>query len=586
MPLTKILIANRGEIAVRVARAASVHNIATVGVYAPDDAGSGHVAAVDIAVELSTEGPAGYLAADEMIAIARQHGCDGVHPGYGFLSERASFADAVMRARLIFIGPTVEALTMFGDKERARASAVLIRVPVLAGTGKSISVDEAEHFMESLGPGSAVMIKAVAGGGGRGIRVIRARSELESALTRASSEASKAFGDGSLYLEQFLVGARHVEVQILGDGTGGIAVLGERECSVQRRHQKLIEIAPAPNLSNALRTDLFDAARRLGAAANYVGIGTVEFLVDVANEQFFFIEANARLQVEHTVTEMVTGLDLVGLQFAVANGATLADLGLLAETSMVTKGFAIQTRICAERTNASGLTEPTNGVISAFDPPIGEGLRVDTHAYVGYEMSPRYDSLLAKLVVHSESDQFADCVEKAKDALAGFRIEGLETNLATLQRILTETEFVSGTYTTQLFDDRTAAFHDQAVAGAPSSGSVGVVVDSNDPLAVLDLGRAAVKTNPTMTRSVLAVVDGVDASAADENDVLAPMQGTIIAVEATVGDVVTKGSVLVVMEAMKMEHEAGATDGSGHTNQCAHRNNGGERFRSCVAEPN
>ncbi len=554
MPLSKILIANRGEIAVRIARAASAQGIITIGVYAPDDAASGHVQSVDTAVQLTTEGPAGYLAADELIAIAIKHECDGIHPGYGFLSERASFAMAAINAGLVFIGPTVDALTIFGDKERARALAVLADVPVLAGTGKSVSLDEAIRFMQSFGEGGAVMIKAVAGGGGRGIRVVSAPSELESSLTRASSEASKAFGDGSLYLEQYLVGARHIEVQIVGDGTGAIAILGERECSVQRRHQKLVEVAPAPNLSDSLRTCLFDAARRLGTAAKYLGVGTVEFLVDATHNQFFFIEANARLQVEHTVTEMVTGLDLVSMQFSIADGKTLKELDLEADAFVATTGFAIQTRICAERVNSAGVAEPTSGVVSAFDLPIGDGLRVDTHAYVGYEASPRYDSLLAKLIVHHGSDRFADCVEKAKNAVAALNIAGLETNVAALQRVLSEAEFVSGTYTTQLFDIRAAALS----SGPAAAATVGVSVDTNDPLAVLDLGRSSAQSNQARTGESAST--GVPATShfSNESDVLAPMQGTIIAVEVAEGDLIAKGSVIVVMEAMKMEHEVRA----------------------------
>ena len=305
--MNRLLIANRGEIAVRVARAAAELGIRTISVYSQDDARSMHVVQADEALALPGNGARAYLDLDELVRLAVESGADAVHPGYGFLSESAAFAAAIEAAGVKFVGPTPENLALFGDKVRARGLAAECDVPVLTGTTQAVSAEEARDFFETLGANGQMVIKAVSGGGGRGMRVVRAASEVDDAHTRAASEAEAAFGDSQVYVEEYLPRARHIEVQILGDGSGAISHFGERECSIQRRHQKIVEIAPSPSLEPALRKALTEAALKLGASVRYRGLGTMEFLLDSDGKRFSFIEANARLQVEHTVTEEVCG---------------------------------------------------------------------------------------------------------------------------------------------------------------------------------------------------------------------------------------------------------------------------------------
>ena len=332
MSVTKLLIANRGEIAIRIARAAADMGLPTVAVYSEDDSRSLHLRVADEFQALPGQGAAAYLNAEAVIAAATASGCDAIHPGYGFLAERGDFARMCAEAGLTFVGPDVAHLELFGDKARARTAAVAASVPVIRGLDHAVTLDEARAFFASLRPGSGMIVKALAGGGGRGTRVVLSADELEAAFERCRSEAGAAFGRAEVYVEEFLPRARHVEVQILGDREGGIAHLGERECSIQRRLQKIVEIAPAPALDDGLRGDIIDAAVRFAKHVGYTNLGTFEFLVDVSGrpgaQPFVFIEANARLQVEHTVTEAVTGVDLVQAQIRLAQGATLKDLGL------------------------------------------------------------------------------------------------------------------------------------------------------------------------------------------------------------------------------------------------------------------
>ncbi|HLY37864.1 MAG TPA: biotin carboxylase N-terminal domain-containing protein, partial [Candidatus Binatia bacterium] len=317
--ISRLLIANRAEVAIRVARAAADLGIPTVGVFAADDAACLHVRRVDLARPLAGRGPRAYLDVDALLAVARETGCSAVHPGYGFLSEQADFARRCVEAGLVFVGPRPETLALLGDKATARALAARHDVPVLRGTTAATSLDEARAVLAGLGPGGAVMVKAAAGGGGRGMRVVRTADELATAWTRCASEAQAAFGCGTLYVEEFLPRARHVEVQVVGDGTGRVVQLGDRDCSLQRRHQKLVEISPAPGLPDAVRAAIAAAALRLAAALRYLSLGTFEFLVDADQaERFAFLEANPRLQVEHTITEERFGVDLVGIQLGIA----------------------------------------------------------------------------------------------------------------------------------------------------------------------------------------------------------------------------------------------------------------------------
>lgn len=375
---SKILVANRGEIAIRIMRAAAELGIETVAVYSEDDAESLHLRKADHACPLTgAKGIAAYLDQAQLLAIAQQEGCSGIHPGYGFLSENADFAGRCQAAGIEFIGPSREALALFGDKVQARALAEQLGVPVMRGTNTATSLEEAVAFFRSLEPGRGMMIKAIAGGGGRGMREVVAAADIESAYQRCQSEALQAFGSGEVYVEERLNRSRHIEIQILGDKQGQTIHLGERECSIQRRHQKIVEMAPSPALSPELRAKLTADAIQLAQRAHYENLGTFEFLVDteggVAASKYAFIEANARLQVEHTVTEEVTGLDLVQLQLQIASGMSLSDLGLRQEDVPAPQGYAIQVRINMETMAPDGTVRPAGGTIAAFEPPSGRG---------------------------------------------------------------------------------------------------------------------------------------------------------------------------------------------------------------------
>ena len=605
MALRKLLIANRGEVAVRVARAAADLGIATVAIHSQDDAASLHVHVADEALPLSGRGVTAYLDAAAIVRLAREAGCDSVHPGYGFLAESAAFARACEEGGLRFVGPAVETLELFGDKLRARAAAAAHGVPVLPGTGAPASVDEAAAFFEALPAGAAMMIKAVAGGGGRGTRAVSSADQVAAAFERCRSEAQGAFGDGALYVERMVTRARHVEVQIVGDGTEVVQV-GERECSAQRRHQKLVEIAPAPGLPGALRARIIDAAQRVAAAAGYRGLGTFEFLVDADDSgddsgdavAFYFVEANPRLQVEHTVTEAVTGLDLVQAQLGIAGGRSLAELGLTQEQIPAARGFAIQARVNLETLSADGRVRPAAGTITAFEPPTGPGVRTDTYGYTGYTTNPAFDSLLAKVVGHSPSPNFADAVRRTSRALGEFRLAGVATNIPFLRNLIDHPDFRAGRLYTRFVDDhlsdlvapRTDQRRQPFAGTAPAAGARTVSTDppavfahggaagaapvggaqpaSTDPLAVFAPARAARDGDP-----IGPAGDGDPAGRAgaamppappDGSVALpAPIQGTVVSVLVAVGDAVHAGQELVVVEAMKMQHFVEA-EAAGH----------------------
>jgi acetyl/propionyl-CoA carboxylase alpha subunit/acetyl-CoA carboxylase carboxyltransferase component len=561
MALKSVLVANRGEIAVRIERAAAELGIRSVAVYAEDDARSLHVRRADDAVALGASGPGAYLDADGLVAAAVAARCDAVHPGYGFLSEHAGFARACTAAGLTFVGPRPGVLELFGDKARGRAFAETCSVPVLAGTVGPTTLDEAAAFLEELGPGAAVMVKAVAGGGGRGMRVVRHPDELATAYERCRSEALGAFGLADVYVEQLLPRARHVEVQVLGDRTGSVVHLGERECSLQRRHQKIVEIAPAPGLSERLRARLHDAAVRLATAAGIDNAATIEFLVHAADGDdaaAAFIEANPRLQVEHTVTEEVTGVDLVQAQLRLAGGATLADLGLV--SAPTARGTAIQARVTMETLGADGTSRPSSGTLTAFEVPSGPGVRVDSFGYAGYRTSTRFDPLLAKLIAHSPSSELGDAAGRARRALREFRVTGVDTTIPFLLRLLAHPDVVAGRLHTGFVEEHLATLvppldveepllHFDGSEEHSPAALVGRRVDTLDPLAVLDLGRSAPRED--VAPATTPVPEGTVA-------VPAPLQGTVVALEAAEGDEVVEGAALVVMEAMKMEHVVAA----------------------------
>jgi len=484
--------------------------VPAVAVFSEDDAGALHVRWAPEARPLRGAGPRAYLDAEQLVAVAAQAGCDALHPGYGFLSENAAFARRCEEAGLRFCGPAPATLALFGDKARTRERAAALGIPVPAGTFGPTSLDEALDVLAAE-PGAAVMLKAIGGGGGRGMRLVESAAALREAYPRAASEAEAAFGDGALYVERVVPHARHIEVQIVGEGAGPLTHLHERECSLQRRRQKLLEIAPAPQLAPGLRAALVEAALALGASAGLRGLATCEFLVDARDGTFAFIEANARLQVEHTVTEAVTGLDLVGLQLRIADGATLADLGL-GGGPPPPRGTALQLRINAETMLPSGEVQPATGTLTAFEIPSGPGVRVDTDGFAGYVCNPRFDSLLAKLVVHSTAG-VDGALGKAARALDEFRIDGVATNRGFLRRLLARPEVAAWSVTTRFVDD-----HAAALADAPA------------PLPV-------------------AAGDGDGAHL-----VRAPMAGRVVSIDVRAGDAVQRGAQLAVIEAMKMEH--------------------------------
>ncbi len=564
---SNLLVANRGEIAIRVMRAAGELGIRTVALFSEDDASSLHTRRADEAIQLRGVGASAYLDIEQIVAVALRAGCDAIHPGYGFLSENASFARRCAEEGIMFIGPRPEILDLFGDKVRARSIAAECGVPLLAATQGSTSLEEARAFFIAQGPGAAVMIKAIAGGGGRGMRPVYRIDDLEEAYQRCQSEARAAFGNGDVYVERLMRSARHIEVQIVGDRLGNVSHLWERECTIQRRHQKLVEVAPSPSLTDSLRNDLIAAAMRIAESVRYDNLGTFEFIVDATGADglpFAFIEANPRLQVEHTVTEEVTGIDLVKTQLLIASGKLLPELGLERADIPKPRGFAIQLRINAETMSADGTTRPSGGTIRAFEAPSGHGLRVDSFAYAGYTTSPRFDSMIAKLISHSPSPKFADVVNQAYRALCEFRIEGVATNIGFLQSLLKHPEFIAHRVSTRFVEDRigeltaNSAHRRMYFEHAAAPRLVGAKIDSTDPLAVLHHGKGANETAPSAEQ-----IPASHEVAGPENTIAvnAPMQGTIVTVDVSEGDLVAHGQQLIIMEAMKMEHVIAAPVG-------------------------
>ena len=526
---SRLLVANRGEIAVRILRAAAELGIETVAVFSTDDAFSLHVRKADLARPLTGRGASAYLDIEAIVALAKETGSEAIHPGYGFLSENAAFARACAREGIVFVGPRPEVLDIFGDKVRARALAKSLDVPVLPGSSSATSLDEAAAFFADLGTDGAVMIKAVAGGGGRGMRAVLAAADLPEAYARCRSEAQAAFGIPDVYVEKLIRHARHIEVQVAGDGTT-VSQLGERECSIQRRHQKLVEIAPSPSLTEPVRERVVGAALRIAEAVGYSSLGTFEFLVDAtAPSSIAFIEANARLQVEHTVTEAVTGIDLVKTQLQLAAGQSLGDLGLAQDRIPAPRGFAIQVRVNMETLDAQGDVHASGGTLVHFDVPSGPGVRVDTFGYQGYTPSSSFDSLLAKVIGHTPSGRFEDAVAKVYQALGEFRIEGVETNINFLQTLLRHPDFLSGKADTRFVEDN---------------------------VAVLSTGGEAHRRQyfEGVPAAVTAPAASIVPHPAGTTPVTAHMRARIVSIDVAEGDMVRAGDKVAVLEAMKMEH--------------------------------
>lgn len=527
-----LLIANRGEIALRIIRTAMELGMRTVTVYAEDDADSPHVHAADEAIGLLGAGPAAYLNHAELLAAAKKSAAELIHPGYGFLSENAEFARACASAGYTFVGPGADVLELVGNKSSARAAATAAGVPVLPATEGPAGVEDIRALLAAHG--GAVMIKAVAGGGGRGMRKVSGAGQIERAYQQCATEARLGFGDPALFAEAIMPDARHIEVQVVGAPAGHqthALALGDRDCSIQRRYQKLVEIAPAQGLSDALRRALHQAAARLCARVGLRGVATVEFLV--AGDQFVFLEVNPRIQVEHTVTEETTGVDLVAVQLAIAGGASYYKLGLPAGIASdgtevigepaARRGIAVQARVNMETFAADGSVVPAAGTLTVFSPPSGPGVRVDTYGRPGLTTSPRYDSLLAKVIAHVHGSSMQAAVRKARTALGEFGIEGVRTNIELLRELLSDSQVQSGWVTTDFLDER-----------------------------LPELAAAALSHQHDVRAAPVELYPGEEA-------LRAQLAGTVVEVAAE-GEEIAAGGQVVVLEAMKMQHVLAAPD--------------------------
>jgi acetyl-CoA carboxylase biotin carboxylase subunit len=442
----KVLVANRGEIAVRILRACRELGIESVAVYSEADRNALHVRYADEAYLL---GPApsreSYLRADKIIDIARKCGADAIHPGYGFLAERESFAAACADAGIIFIGPKPSAIAAMGDKLVARNTVLAAGVPVVPGTEGTGALGDEELLAAASKIGFPLLIKASAGGGGKGMREVTSPEAMPGLLVAARREAESAFGDGNVYLEKLVEGARHIEIQILADGHGNVIHLGERDCSLQRRHQKLIEEAPSPFMDDALREQMGGVAVRAAQAVEYVSAGTIEFLVD-KDRNFYFLEMNTRLQVEHPVTEVVTGVDIVAEQLRIARGRQLS----YKQEDIRFRGHAIECRINAEDPYNNFL--PSTGRITHSLLPTGPGVRVDTGVYPGFEITPYYDPMIAKLIVWGETR--GQAILRMRRALEEYRVVGVRTNIPFHQMMMDSHRFMGGQYDTRFVEER------------------------------------------------------------------------------------------------------------------------------------
>ena len=437
--IRRLLVANRGEIAVRIVRAAFDEGIETVVATSQADRDSLAAKLADRAVVIGPpSSSASYLDVTAVVSAALATGCDAIHPGYGFLSEQPALAEACAENDLVFVGPSIDSLVRGGDKGASRDLARSLGIPV---SGAVEPQEDPARTLDLVGElGYPVLVKAAAGGGGRGMSLVGSADELLPAIERGSREAQEAFGDGRVFVERFVVSGRHVEVQILGDGRGGVIHLGERDCSVQRRYQKVLEEAPAIALPDSLREQLHASAVALGKELSYLGAGTVEFLVDVDRADYFFLEINTRVQVEHPVTEMVTGIDIVRQQLRLAQGEDLP-----AQSEVELRGHALEVRLTSEAPERSFL--PTPGRVTDWVAPQGSDVRVDTHLFPGYPVPPYYDSLLAKVITRGETRQ--DALATSLRALQHLRVEGIHTNLELLKDVVADPEFAKGAVTTR-----------------------------------------------------------------------------------------------------------------------------------------
>jgi acetyl-CoA/propionyl-CoA carboxylase biotin carboxyl carrier protein len=547
--LEKLLVANRGEIAVRVMRTAREMGIRTVAVYSEIDRGATHVRMADDAYLLGPAAPSqSYLNQERILDAARRAGAKAVHPGYGFLAENAAFARAVIAAGLTWVGPHPDAIDAMGDKMRARRAMVEAGVPVVPGGTEEIAdagaaADAARRY------GLPLALKASGGGGGKGLKVARSFEEIESAFSTAKREAEAYFKNGAIYAERYLENPKHIELQILADKHGTVLHTGERDCSLQRRHQKLWEEAP-PKISQRVREGIREAGIRAAQAIGYDSAGTIEWLV--SGDEFFFLEMNTRIQVEHTVSEMITGLDLVREQIRAAAGEPLG----FTQNDVVFKGHSIEGRVNAE--DPANEFRPAPGTVSAYREPGGLGVRIDSAAFPGFTIGSDYDSLIAKLVVWAPDRERA--LARFRRALDEYAIEGVPTTIALLRQLCNHPPVIDGTYTTSTLENFAASQYKDArsataaadVIASENKGSKEIPVEVNGKLYHV---RVFDRPSPNAARKPRRAPRNERAQTASGNDVRSPMHGVVVEIPVAVGDAVTEGQVVAVVEAMKMMNE-------------------------------
>ncbi|MGI8485082.1 MAG: acetyl/propionyl/methylcrotonyl-CoA carboxylase subunit alpha [Thermomicrobiales bacterium] len=554
--ISRVLVANRGEIALRVMRACRELGIATVAVYGPDEETACHVLYADDAYRLPDSAGIAYLDIEAIVAIARRAGADAVHPGYGFLAENAAFAESVVEAGLAFIGPRAETIGAMGDKVEARRIAIGAGVRPVPGTADPVE-SAAEAIAWAAEQGYPVAVKAAGGGGGRGFRVAHSQDEMQAAFDGSRGEAERYFANPTVYLERYLEHPRHIEVQVFGDLHGNVVAFPERDCSVQRRHQKLIEESPSPAVTPAIRQALPAATERLAQSVDYVGAGTVEFLLD-DDGSFYFLEMNTLIQVEHTVTEMVTGIDLVAEQIRVAMGEPLS-FG----KDVAPHGWAIECRLNAE--DSARQFAPVPGTISTYREPVGFGIRVESGFIGGGTISPAYDSLVAKLIAWGRTRD--EALRRLQRALTDFEIGGVPTTISFHQRVLAHPAFLAGQATTTFIGDYPELLAAPATSAVePTEGASHIARTTTDLIVEVDGRRFSVVVNapaptspertPARTmRQAKRSPAGAAHSSSNGNDLVSSVQGTVIRVAAVQGQSVAEGELVCVVEAMKMENE-------------------------------
>ncbi|CAN5622437.1 acetyl-CoA carboxylase biotin carboxylase subunit [soil metagenome] len=550
----RVLVANRGEIAVRIIRACRDLGIEPVAVYSAGEEQALHVRLADDAYLIESDGRLPYLNAVAIVDVAKRSGCDAIHPGYGFLAENGDFAEACASAGIVFVGPSASSIRAMGDKIVARQVAANAGVPLIPGSeGAVSSVEEAMGWAKEHG--YPIAVKASAGGGGRGFRVACGEDELEGAFAGSAGEADRYFGNAEVYLERYLHNPRHIEVQLLADCLGNTIWLGERDCSIQRRHQKLVEECPSPTVNADMRVALGEAAVRLARAVDYLGAGTVEFML-TDDSHFYFLEMNTRIQVEHTITEEVTGIDLVKEQIRIAAGMPLT----VQQEDVRISGHSIQCRINAEDPGSD--FSPSPGTLTAFRPPLGPRIRVDTGMETGSSILPAYDSMIAKVVTWGRDR--SEAIATMSRALEEFRIEGVASTVAFHRNVMKHPAFIAGSATTsflQMYPEVLPAERHSSDAALADSATVrDVLVEVNGRRLNVRLHnefefRGRSQNGPADRKPPRSRSRSAGQNSTSSNEIVSPLQGTILRVEAHAGDQVRAGDLICVVEAMKMENE-------------------------------